>query len=155
MAARIYAGHMGLLATNSWLPWLLLATVWSVRRKTWWSAVIMGVPFALSILAGHTTSLIYVGLMWAIFALYLILAEKERWPLVLRQLVIAGLVGLGLSAVQLVPLLQFITTSTRSADASYEFATAFSFPPAHLITFLVPEFFGEPTRRGNLVGAEF
>lgn len=149
MAARIYAGHMGLLATNSWLPWLLLATVWSVRRQTWWSAVLMGVPFALSILAGHTTSLIYVGLMWAIFALYLILAEKERWLLVLRQLFIAGLVGLGLSAVQLVPLLQFMTTSTRSADASYAFATAFSFPPSHLITFLVPEFFGEPTHAGT------
>ena len=149
MAARIYAGHMGLLATNSWLPWLLLATVWSVRRKTWWSAVIMGVPFALSILAGHTTSLIYVGLMWALFALYLILAERERWSLVLRQLLIAGLVGLGLSAVQLVPLLQFIMSSSRTAEATYEFATAYSFPPAHLITFLVPEFFGEPTRAGT------
>ncbi len=149
MAARIYAGHIGLLATNSWLPWLLLATVCSVRRKTWWSGVLMGVPFALSILAGHTTSLIYVGLMWALFALYLILAENEHWTLVARQLLIAGLVGLGLSAVQLIPLLQFITTSSRTAEATYEFATAFSFPPAHLITFLVPEFFGEPTRAGT------
>jgi len=149
MAARIYAGHIGLLATNSWLPWLLLATVWSVRRKTWWSAVLMGVPFALSILAGHTTSLIYVGLMWGLFALYLILAERERGPLVLRQLAIAGLVGLGLSAVQLLPLLQFIMSASRTAEATYEFATAYSFPPAHLITFLVPEFFGEPTRAGT------
>ena len=149
MAARIYAGHIGLLATNSWLPWLLLATVWSVRRKTWWSAVMMGVPFALSILAGHTTSLIYVALMWGIFALYLILAEKQGVALVVRQLVIAGLVGLGLSTVQLAPLLQFIMSSSRTAEATYEFATAYSFPPAHLITFLVPEFFGEPTRAGT------
>lgn len=149
MAARIYAGHMGLLATNSWLPWLLLATVWSVRRKTWWSAVLMGVPFALSILAGHTTSLIYVALLWGLFALYLILAEKERGLLVLRQLIIAGLVGLGLSAVQLLPLLQFVMNASRTAAATYEFATAYSFPPAHLITFLVPEFFGEPTRAGT------
>ncbi|PID86586.1 MAG: hypothetical protein CSB13_03640 [Chloroflexi bacterium] len=169
MAARIYAGHIGLLATNSWLPWLLLATVWSVRRKTWWSAVLLGVPFALSILAGHTTSLIYVGLLWGIFALYLALDRTfwQRMPvhlqagakgvpplpqrvgLVLRQLLIAGLVGLALSAVQLVPLLQFMATSTRTAAATYEFATAYSFPPAHLITFLVPEFFGEPTRVGT------
>jgi hypothetical protein len=149
MAARIYAGHIGLLATNSWLPWLLLATVWSVRRRTGWSAVLMGVPFALSILAGHTTSLIYVGLMWGLFALYLVLAEKERGSLVLRQLAIAGLVGLGLSAVQLLPLLQFIMNASRTAEATYEFATAYSFPPAHLITFLVPEFFGEPTRAGT------
>ena len=149
MAARIFAGHIGLLATNSWLPWLLLVTVWSVRRKTWWSAILMGVPFALALLAGHTTSLIYVALLWAIFAIYLIFAEKERWTLVLRQLLIAGVVGLGLSAIQLLPLLQFITTSSRTAEATYEFATAFSFPPAHLITFLVPEFFGEPTRAGT------
>ncbi len=149
MAARIYAGHIGLLATNAWLPWLLLAALWSVRRPVWWRAVMAGVPFALSILAGHTTSLIYVGLMWALFGLYLILAEKRPFLLVLRQLFIAGLVGLGLSAVQLAPLFQFITASSRTAEATYEFATAYSFPPAHLVTFLVPDFFGEPTRAGT------
>ncbi len=149
MAARIYAGHIGLLATNSWLPWLLLATIWMVHGRTWWRAAIAGVPFALSILAGHTTSLIYAGLMWGIFAGYLILLEKESWKLVLRQMVIAGAVGLGLSAVQLLPLLQFTLAASRTAEATYEFATAYSFPPAHLITFLVPEFFGEPTRAGT------
>lgn len=67
----------------------------------------------------------------------------------LRQMVIAGAVGLGLSAVQLLPLLQFTLAASRTAEATYEFATAYSFPPAHLITFIVPEFFGEPTRAGT------
>jgi hypothetical protein len=53
-----------------------------------------------------------------------------------------------LAAVQLAPFLQFSLTSGRVAEADYQFATDYSLPPAHLITLLVPEFFGEPTRVG-------
>ena len=57
-------------------------------------------------------------------------------------------VGFLLAAVQLVPFIQFSLSSGRIAEADYEFATDYSLPPAHLITFLVPEFFGEPSRVG-------
>lgn len=145
-AARLWAGHVGLLATDAWLPWLLLGTIWSVRRRDAWSAVVAGVPFALAILAGHTASLLYIGLVWAAFALYLFLAERAWW--VWRQVIIAGVVGLLLSAVQVVPMLQFTAVSARAEEATLAFATQFSFPPTHLITLLIPEFFGEPTRAG-------
>ncbi|MBX3057013.1 MAG: hypothetical protein KF770_11125 [Anaerolineae bacterium] len=145
-AARIWAGHVGLLATDAWLPWLLLATAWSARRRDVWSAIIAGVPLALAILAGHTASLLYIGLVWGIFALYLFLDGRDRriW----RQVIITGLMGLLLSAVQVIPMLQFTAVSARAEEATLAFATQFSFPPAHLITLLIPEFFGEPTRAG-------
>lgn len=145
-AARIWAGHVGLLATDAWLPWLLLGTAWSARRRDVWSAIIAGVPLALAILAGHTASLLYIGLVWGVFALYLFLNGRD-WR-VWRQLLIAGLVGLLLSAVQLIPMLQFTAVSARAEEATLAFATQFSFPPTHLITLLIPEFFGEPTRAG-------
>ncbi|MGB5060978.1 MAG: hypothetical protein WBO48_19915, partial [Candidatus Promineifilaceae bacterium] len=155
MAARIFAGHVGLLATFAWLPWLLWAFARSVARRSGWTAVLAGIPFALAILAGHTTSLLYVGLVWAAWALYLGIGDwgsetgqRPRFLLVGRQFVLAALVGLLLSAVQLLPLLQFAAMSSRSGTADFAFAAGYSFPPAHLVTLLVPEFFGEPTRAG-------
>ncbi|MCP4359310.1 MAG: YfhO family protein [Chloroflexi bacterium] len=146
-AARIWAGHIGLLATDAWLPWLLLATVWAVRRRDVWSAMVAGVPLALAILAGHTTSLLYIGLIWGLFGLYLAITMHE-WEMVVRQLLIAGVMSLLLSAVQLLPLAEFAATSTRTSEATLEFATQFSLPPAHLITLLIPAFFGEPVQTG-------
>ena len=147
MSVRVFAGHVGLIATDAWLPWLLLATVWAVRRRSAWAGIVAGVPFGLAILAGHTTSLLYVGLVWASFALFLAISEGA-WKTVVKQVLLAGGVGVLLSSVQLFSLVQFSTVSSRAGEASYEFATGFSFPPAHLVTFLVPEFFGEPTRAG-------
>ncbi len=147
MAARIWAGHVGLIAVHSWLPWMLLALAWSARRKSAWAGVLAGLPFALAVLAGHTASLLYVGLVWAAFGLFLIWTGNG-WKLTARQMVLAGSAGLALSAVQLLPLLEFLGASSRAAAPSYEFASAFSLPPAHLITLLLPEFFGEPTRAG-------
>ncbi|RMG94971.1 MAG: hypothetical protein D6706_12920, partial [Chloroflexi bacterium] len=114
---------------------------------TWQTAVFAGIPVALAILSGHTTSLIYIGLATAIFLLYLLLTNCPR-TLVLRQALIAGIVGLLLSGIQLLPLIEFSASSARVAEATFEFASRFSMPFGHLVTLLVPEYFGEPTRAG-------
>lgn len=161
MTARIWAGHAVPLASNIWLPWLALGLAWSVRRGNSWAAVLAGIPLAMAVLAGHTTSLLYMGLGWGAFAVYLLVVavgeegdlpnrptKASRVGLVIRQTVIMGVVGLLLSAVQLLPLFQFSALSTRVAAPSFEFAANYSLPPAHLITLIVPDFFGEPVRAG-------
>ncbi|MBK7919630.1 MAG: hypothetical protein IPJ94_25905 [Chloroflexi bacterium] len=107
-----------------------------MARRSGWTAVLAGIPFALAILAGHTTSLLYVGLVWAAWALYLGIGDwgsetgqRPRFLLVGRQFVLAALVGLLLSAVQLLPLLQFAAMSSRSGTADFAFAAGYSFPP--------------------------
>jgi hypothetical protein len=105
-------------------------------------------PFALSLLAGHVPSFLYVGLVWAAYVGYLLVIRPgERWA-VARAAVVAAVVGLALAAVQLVPFLQFTAVSGRVAGADYAFATDYSLPPAHLVTLIVPEFFGEPLHVG-------
>lgn len=148
LAGRLWAGHSTVYAIDSWMPWLLLALGWSVRRGRWETAVLAGLPFGLCILAGHLPSFLYIGIMWGAFAAYLWLTENGRRWLVTRQAAIMFGVGLALAAVQLAPFVQFSTVTSRLAEADYEFATDYSLPPAHLITFVVPEFFGEPTRTG-------
>ena len=70
---------------------------------------------------------------------------------VLLPLALAGVtlvVGVALAAVQLFPMAELALRSTRQAAPSYEFAARFSWPPGHLLTLLVPNFFGEPTHTG-------
>jgi hypothetical protein len=143
--ARLLAGHAGLLATVAWLPWLLLGLQWAARARHWRAGVLAGMPLALAFLAGHTASLLYLGIIWFAFALHLLC--QQRTVLVVRQLLLAGAFGAALSAVQLLPFGQLSLASTR-ATGDFEFATNYSLPPAHLITVLVPEYYGEPTRAG-------
>jgi hypothetical protein len=143
VAARISAGHIGLLATHAWIPWLLIATQWAIRRADVWPAVISGLVFGMAVLAGHVSSLLYVGLIWLAFAFYLALTGG-RWLHVARQTVIAGLVGLALGAVQLLPFIQFAGLSTRAGETAAEYGL-WSLPPAHLITLFLPGYFGDPT----------
>ncbi len=141
--ARIWAGHIGLLATNAWLPWILLTATWSVQRGSLWAGIISGVPWAMAILAGHTSSLFYIGLVWLLFLIYLAISENG-WLLVARQGALAFLMGILLSGVQLLPFLQLSQHVVRSAANSFEFATAFSLPVQQLATLAVPDFFGDP-----------
>lgn len=148
LAGRLWAGHQPVYAVFIWTPLMLAALVWAVNRQSWPSAVVAGVPFALAVLAGHIPSFLYVGMIWAAFAAFLFITRRDARTTVIRAAVIAGIVGLALAAVQLAPFLQFSATSGRVAEADYEFATDYSLPPAHLVTLLVPGFFGEPLRVG-------
>lgn len=148
LAGRLWAGHSTVYALVAWTPWIILGLLWSVRKASIWTAVIAGVPMGLALLAGHIPSFLYVGMIWGLFVLYLFITENGRRWLVVRQAAIMFAVGLALAAVQLVPFLQFSLASERLAEADYNFATDYSLPPAHLVTLLVPEYFGEPTRVG-------
>jgi len=154
-AARIFAGHIGVIATDTWTPWLLLVTLWAYQRSTVWSAVIGGCVFALALLAGHVTSLVYVALIWAAFGLYIAVFPIEpdnqkitrRLLLVLRQILVIVVVGILIAGVQIAPLIELSARSVR-ASTDYAFASSFSMPPNHLITMFVPDYFGEPTSAG-------
>lgn len=149
LGGRLYAGHSVPIATNSWLPWMLLGLWLAMGRGRLWAAVLGGVPLGLAILAGHFASMIYLGLAWTAFGLYgLLFPAGTNRLLLLRQMLIVLVVGTALSAVQLFALTQFSLNSTRVAAPSFEFASNYSLPPAHLITLLMPDYFGEPTRLG-------
>lgn len=148
ISGRLWAGHSIVYATFAWTPWILLGLSWSIKERSFWSAIISGVPVGLAILVGHLPSFGYILMIWAAYLTFLFITEKDRRLMVIRQATIALVVGAGLSAIQLIPSAQLTLLSQRTSVADYEFATRFSFPPAHLVTFIVPEFFGEPLRIG-------
>jgi hypothetical protein len=171
---RVYAGHLGVVTTGAWLPFLLWVYRRVLARRSWRLAVVGGLPVGLSILAGHTASFIYVALglvAYAVFCAWERLREGHaaqepgsvapqplRFPrlrgdlasglLPLAWVGVMLLVGLALAAVQLVPMAQLALRSTRQSTPTYEFAARFSWPPGYLLTLLVPNFFGEPAQTG-------
>ena len=54
----------------------------------------------------------------------------------------ALLIGISLSAIQLLPSLELSQHITRASGTSYEFATSHSFEIQNFITFVSPNFFG-------------
>lgn len=154
VVARIWAGHLGVVTTGSWLPLLL----WIYRRidrdEKWTLALAGGLPVGLAILAGHTASFLYVALAliaYSAFCAWRAWRRRRLAPAVTRRLLLVCVMliaGLAVAAVQLLPTAELLAHSTRQADADYGFAARFSWPPGYLLTLLVPNFFGEPTHTG-------
>jgi len=150
---RVQAGHLGVITTGTWLPFALWAYRRTVTRRSWVLAALGGLPVGLSILAGHTASFLYVALGLMAYAAF---CAWGRWReersaralvLPLAWLSVMLIVGLALAAVQVLPMVELVTHSIRQT-ASYDFAARFSWPPGHLLTLLVPNFFGEPMHTG-------
>lgn len=150
---RMAAGHLAIIASNAWFPLLLLATAWSVRSGKTRFAILPGIVWALAILAGYPTSLIYSGIGWLLFAAYLAILNKYKsWRTILIHLIIANAIGFGLAAARFGPTLQFALLSARAAQPTTEFVSSYSLPPERLLTLLAPEIFGSPFSRLGLIG---
>jgi hypothetical protein len=150
---RVQAGHLGVITTGAWLPFALWAYRRAVTRRSWKLAILGGLPAGFSILAGHTASFLYVALALALYAVF---CAWERWREVqlvratVQPLILAGvmlIVGVALAAAQVLPTVELVAHSIRQA-ADYDFAARFSWPPGHLVSLLVPNFFGEPVHTG-------
>ncbi|HYK07958.1 MAG TPA: YfhO family protein [Candidatus Eisenbacteria bacterium] len=126
-----------------WLPLIFLSVdnaFRSERKGVWWGLYFLSLIF--SFLAGHLQTFFYIVLIsHAYFILQWFKSKKKiihlYWGLSL------GAVTLILTSVQLFPLFQLILHSERNMDLSM--AEGWFLPFQHLITFIVPDFFGNPT----------
>jgi len=121
--------QLAVLRTAIWLPlilWLMMRAVESPQRWERWSAV--GIAAAVSFLAGHAQTFLYTLYVVAAWLLLLI-AARWRQMFSIRQVavIVAGMllaaaVGVGLSAPQLLPSLEYMQLSVR-ASVDYAFVS--------------------------------
>lgn len=150
-----------IIAAAAWIPLLLLFIEWTIQRRPLFGALtaipwLIGGAVALgcSILAGHVEITYYTLLIMVYYA-----AARLLWTLWrdrdLRAAVLSGLrllalvaLGLGLAAVQFIPLFEFAAMNHRSGSASYEAVIGWAHPLRDLIQFVLPNFYGSPAHHG-------
>jgi len=139
------AQHLMVVNTLVWFPLILFLFDRALREKRFLFAVLSGVVFGLAILAGHAQAslhIFYVLLGFLVYQLYQPLSQR-RYKHALRMTFLFAttmVIALGLSAVQILPALEFSMKSSRAA-LNYGEAAWSSLMPQHLITLFVPNFF--------------
>lgn len=129
----------------AWLPWILMWGDRALRAggRGWLRpALAAAVGLAAQLLAGEPV----VPLIGALALVCLLLSAPRPLLRSTRQVLVIGLLAIGLGAVQLTPTLFRILDSPRAGGLASDDATSWSMPPERLIEWVVPHFFGDPTR---------
>lgn len=137
-----------------WLPLILLAIEKLLQKFTLKWAIILLFAQCSQILAGHLQVLFY---SLVISNTYLFLriwqsmqASKKQSKLLAffhmyKEFFIIGLLALGITFLQWFPTLQFLLQSARDVDQNNWQKDGWFIPWQHLIQFIAPDFFGNPT----------
>lgn len=142
--------------TNSvWLPLIFLLFVKTLRGKSPLYALLCGAAIALQIVAGHPQVVFYTLLTLAAYGLFWLVKLWRGSEIAVRRkgrtaagllslMAVAVLAGLLLSAAQILPTWELTGLSPRATGMAYENMTSFSLTPHNLLSFLFPNFLGNP-----------
>ncbi|HHB90482.1 MAG TPA: hypothetical protein ENK60_04170, partial [Anaerolineae bacterium] len=104
----------------------------------------------MQVLAGHieiTYYFLLVGAMYSAWRLFGVWRRLGVWRPVLRiagWLLFMVATGLMLGAIQFIPLYELVTRNFREGSVSYDQVVNWAWPNRHIITFLIPDFYGNP-----------
>ncbi len=146
---HLYAGHLTFVQNYIWIPLIFFYVQKFLNSHHLGYAMMAGLILGIQILGGFPQIAFYTILAIILLGAYRIsikLRHKERDAIFRLScgMFIIPLLGFSLAAVQLLPTYEFTQLSARSGGVSYEFATSDSFDPVNFITFLMPNFFGNP-----------
>ncbi|HOE95503.1 MAG TPA: hypothetical protein PLS90_05410 [Candidatus Sumerlaeota bacterium] len=164
-------GHLQKLQALAWLPLVAWGGACLGRGAGRAGALALGAGLALQITAGHL-QIVYLSLLVALLEALAALAvaflrPRDPAPAALSRLqrrralarslgwTALGLAGaLGLSAVVLIPTLEFARISNRQGSLSWDEATRGSLPPEEKFEFIFPRLLGDsmPAGRGPYLG---
>ena len=146
---HLYAGHLTFVQNYSWIPLIFLfvnrfCTLLNLRY-----AFLAGLFLGIQILGGFPQIAFYTIIALILFGSYHIVArlkhgDRDSILRICGGMFLIVFFGFALSAVQLLPTYEFSRLSTRGGGVTYKFATMGSFHPVNLLTFLMPNFFGNP-----------
>ena len=140
--------NISILTGCIWLPLILCLFSQAIRRRSYTFAAGAGIVLALQILPSHPQIILYVLIVLGLYYLYslLTLPRAEIRPVLTLSLIslTTVVVGMSLAATQLIPAWQLKDLSTLSEGGTYDFVTAYSLPPLRMLSFLFPNFLGNP-----------
>jgi hypothetical protein len=150
--------NLNLMSGGIWLPLLFFLFERSLSRKSYSYAMLAGGVFGLQLLAANPPIAFYSAATLAACGAYHAYRTvrnnaDETWrscSAPILSLLVLIVVGLGLSAVQIIPTNELQRLSIRRGGLPYNSLVSFSLPPLQLVTLLGPDFWGKPftTYRG-------
>lgn len=144
--------HPNMIYHLAWFPFVLMFFHRGVTQRSWLHGILSGIILGLTMLSGHPQSALFMVFYMACFTLFLLLpdlrgSDAERKATAWKGAAIALLVvaiGAGIFAIQLLPAQELAGLSERAAS-SYEKSLEGSITIGHLVTLVVPKFFGVVT----------
>ncbi len=141
--------HLMFLASAAWVPWLLVSIGRQLRGDGWVGLPTTALCFAMSLLAGGWSMLVFATPVVLVFAI----ARSTRAPLRLASVGLALLLGAGLAAPQLLPALAHARLSPRALPLASAFASSYAWPSLrYAVTLVAPRWYGDDAL-GTYVGA--
>ncbi|NKQ34534.1 MAG: oligosaccharide flippase family protein [Chloroflexi bacterium] len=142
-----------------WLPFLLGMIEKVIQgglargRATILWAALGAAALGAQVLAGHIEYTIYTLLVMGLYALWRLVAAArhrgDKTAVLQTGAWLAAMVTLGLmfSAVQLIPLYELGQVNFREGGATLAEVRSFAFPVRRALTFVIPNFFGNPAHQ--------
>jgi len=149
VSAQVSPGHDGKMIVSALLPLLLTGLLLGIRHRRQEGFALTALVVGLDLLSPQTQctqySLIFAGL-WALWLCFADDARPEttraRWTaLGLASAAVA--LGFALSMIQMMPFIHNAPYAARTAGVQgWEYATAYSMPPANIVDWLTATFTG-------------
>lgn len=163
--------HVNIIAVAVWLPLLLFFIERWLATKRKLNFVYAGLVLSMQFFAGHFQFCLYSILGASLYFFFRILFNivsfgssqhekredeltvlKDKWRFLLLEgaglFLLIQVIGVGVSAVQLVPTYELKRLSYRFQGFPYNVATTSSLPLRNLITLLIPDFYGNLMKNG-------
>ena len=149
VASQMSPGHDGKLFVSALTPLAFWTLLHAIRHQKTWAYGLFAINVALIVL-GHYHMAYFLMIALGLWALYLAFFDDERAPganpwLALGLSAVAVGIGVGITALQVMPFLEYIKYSPRAdggADTGWQFATSYALPPAEVFTAILPQFNG-------------
>jgi len=144
-------GHGSQIMTAAYLPLLLLLLDRFARRGSLLSLAGFAFAAALQLLRGHVQIVFYTWLALSGYAIFLAISAARAGRSTEAGRAVGGLLaglllGFGMSAFLYLPTHEYAALSVRGGGegggAGLPYATAWSFDPREILTFVIPSMFG-------------
>lgn len=142
--ARMWSGHVDVIAAASWMPWVVHAFARVLRAEKAHEkkyAVSASMVFALQLLSGYQTMAFMTVMIVAVLTVLSAIA-KRQWQWIAYSIG-AGVTGIALAAFHILPVQEFFRLSIRTYHLPYSWISYGSWTMKSLILLLSPFFFGD------------
>ena len=148
LLGMLEAGHNTKIRTIAYIPWAFLAAEHLFRKRSLLSLALAILAFSLQLSENHPQIVYYtwmmLGIYW-LFNVYYWLKEGQRGAIWATGLLLAVAIVFSLVAVAQPYLSNYEYskfTIRGERGLSRDYATSWSFHPAEILTFFIPNFFG-------------